>query len=161
MVTVMTKLEIILINIFVRGLIMNKIESIYKNFKEESKDTIVIIKNGIFYYTYNDDAIILWNLFDYKIKDDNELGFGSNSYSKVLSKLKDKNLSYIVYDSSSNKLDEYLTDNNLYNTYLRISKNKYNDSKLSNNLVNKINLLLEDNKDNYNVINDFLDSLLR
>ena len=81
---------------------MNKIESIYKNFKEESKDTIVIIKNGIFYYTYNDDAIILWNLFDYKIKDDNELGFGSNSYSKVLSKLKDKNLSCIVYDSSSN-----------------------------------------------------------
>ena len=140
---------------------MNKIESIYKNFKEKNKDTIVIIKNGIFYYTYNDDAIILWNLFDYKIRDDNELGFGSNSYSKVLDTLKSKNLSFIVYDSSSNKLDEYQNDNNLYNTYLRISKSKYNDSKLSNNLINKINLLLEDNKDNYNVINDFLDSLLR
>ena len=57
-------------------------------------------------------------------------------------------------------IDKYESNNNLYNTYLRISKNKYNDSKLSNNLVNKINLLLEDNKDNYNVINEFLDSLL-
>ena len=81
---------------------MKKIEINYNNLKSDNKNIIVIIKNGIFYYTYDDDAIILWNFFDYKIKDDNELGFGSNSYSKVLSKHKDKNLSCIVYDSSSN-----------------------------------------------------------
>lgn len=139
---------------------MSKNEKLYESLKSLNDKSIVIIKNGIFYYTYNDDAIVLWHLFDYKIRDDNELGFGSNSYIKVLDNLRSKNLNYIVYDSLSNVIDKYESNNNLYNTYLRISKNKYNDSKLSNNLVNKINLLLEDNKDNYNVINEFLDSLL-
>ena len=47
---------------------MSKNEKLYESLKSLNDKSIVIIKNGIFYYTYNDDAIVLWHLFDYKIR---------------------------------------------------------------------------------------------
>ncbi len=137
---------------------MSKIEKCYNNCKDDNKDILVIVKSGIFYYSYNDDAILLWYLFEYKIKD-NELGFSSNSYSKVISNLKFKHISFIVYDLDCNVLDEYSNKDDFYSSYSKAASIKHLEKEKINDLINKINLLLEISNDNYDKINNYLDSL--
>ena len=69
-----------------------KIIEKYNLNKNKYPKYIILIKVGIFYETYNEDAYILNNLFNYKIKEINNnkrLGFPTNSYDKVITKLKE------------------------------------------------------------------------
>lgn len=139
---------------------MSKIRRLYDSHKENDNYTLIIIKNGIFYYSYSEDAVILWFLFDYKIKDDTELGFGTNSYDKVLKELRKSNISFKVFSSSDVILDSYDADYNLYKSYHALSDKKYKESKELESLFSKVKLLVESDRDNYNLINKYLDKLL-
>ncbi len=46
-------------------------------------------KNGLFYDVFNEEAIILHFLFDYKIKD-NRVSFPDNALAKILNMLEEK-----------------------------------------------------------------------
>ena len=59
---------------------------LYNLYKEKYSNSLIIIKEGIFYKTFHDDAKIIWYLFEYKyIKD--IVSFGSASYDKVIDRL--------------------------------------------------------------------------
>ena len=64
-------------------------------YKEHYNYSIILVKEGIFYKTYSDDALILWYLFEYKYIN-NCTSFGINSYDKVLDKLRHLDLAFLV-----------------------------------------------------------------
>ena len=74
----------------------------YYNLKNEYKNSIILIKIGLFYNAYNEDAIIIHNLTKYKLYNNNGImctSFTDKSIDLVLSKLISMNVSYIVKTS--------------------------------------------------------------
>lgn len=85
--------------------------------KIHSKD-LVMIKIGSFYHAYGKDAYILSYLFGYKIKksegDSSNCGFPIDSISKVMAKLEEKKINYVLLDRRNNyEVDEKLDNGNL------------------------------------------------
>ena len=74
----------------------------YYNLKNEYKNSIILIKIGLFYNAYNEDAIIIHNLTKYKLYNNNGImctSFTDKSIDLVLSRLRSMNVSYIVKTS--------------------------------------------------------------
>ncbi len=90
---------------------------------------------------------------------DNELGFSSNSYSRVISELRNKHINFVTYDLDENVLDKCCYNDNFYFSYIKAANAKFSKNEKLNFLINKINLLIEISDNNYDKINDFLDSL--
>lgn len=59
----------------------------YKSHKERKPKNVIFIKEGSFYKTYLDDAILIWHLFGYKWNNDS-IAFGITPSSKVFDELK-------------------------------------------------------------------------
>ncbi len=81
----------------------------YYNLKNEYKNSIILIKIGLFYNTYNEDAIIIHNLTKYKLYNNNGImctSFTDKSIDLVLSRLRSMNVSYIV--KTSKELTKYI-----------------------------------------------------
>lgn len=81
----------------------------YYNLKNEYKDSIILIKIGLFYNTYIEDAIIIHNLTRYKLYNNNGImctSFTDKSIDLVLSRLRSMNVSYIV--KTSKELTKYI-----------------------------------------------------
>lgn len=74
----------------------------YISIKREYKECLVLIKDGSFYITFYDDALILNYLFNYKVIN-----------NKVLSKLDNNNISYYIDDNYNNIL--YNAKTNYFN----------------------------------------------
>ena len=73
---------------FIRKRLVMKIYDVYKENKNKYKKYVVLIKVGNFYETYGDDGFLLYNLFDYKVKDVGNVkrvGFPLIAYNKVIS----------------------------------------------------------------------------
>ena len=73
-----------------------KLKNFYLDIKSNNKDLIVLVKYGNFYKCFEDDSYIINYLLNYKINNKNSLGFKVNAVDKVLSILKDNNISCIV-----------------------------------------------------------------
>lgn len=61
---------------------------------------IELQKQGIFVNAYDESAIILHNIFDYKLGEQDKIykvGFPGGSLNKVLNTLEDKKISYVYY----------------------------------------------------------------
>lgn len=113
---------------------------LYLKFKYDNGDKIIIIKNGEFYYVYNDDAFIINYLFKYKlvhINDRYHICFPFNSLSNIKFILKNKNIGYITYDGIIKDIS--FGDSEIYNKTLI----KYYDKKCRDELIEKISLILE------------------
>ena len=82
----------------------------YIKIRNKFKDCVVLIKSGIFYYTYDKDALMLSFIMGYK-KINNRVGFPINNLEKVLSIL--SNLRINVY--VDNMIFEH---GDMYNIYL-------------------------------------------
>lgn len=93
---------------------------------------IIFRKSGNFYSVFDDDAIILHSLFNYKIKD-YRVGFPISSIDKVTDKLKELHVDY--------KLDDIIThfEDNNYENILIESKNKTSLDYKINEIIEKIN----------------------
>ena len=72
---------------------------------------ITFRKQGNFYSVFDDDAIILHSLFNYKIKD-SRVGFPISSIDKIESKLKELHVDYKLNDTITH-FDDNNYDNNI------------------------------------------------
>lgn len=101
-----------------------------------------MIKVGIFYEVYEEDAFILHNLCNYKIVGKSKrVGFPINSLNNVISNLKNKKINYIVVDNDIVKE--------------RFNKNSYDDftyyDRSNVDRINDINKKLLGLKDEYSI----------
>lgn len=125
----------------------------YLEVKEQYKYSIIIIKSGIFYVSFNEDAKILSYLFNYKVKDNSDyliVGFPEKVLDKIINKFEESNLSYITikmnetYVSKRNDLTQ-----NKYERLMEKSTNIY----LIENRIKEILGKLEKLKGTSNIIN--------
>lgn len=100
-----------------------KIENTIKVFKEIHPTSIIMIKMGTFYHAYGRDSYILSYLFNYQVKkiqtNYSTCGFPASGLSKVLSKLEELEISYIILNKSENY--EIIEEEDFK------GKNKYNE----------------------------------
>jgi len=126
------------------------LKELYNKYKFDYKDYILLIKSGNFYICLNNDAIVMNNIFNYKIKESTnfiKVGFPINSELKVRSYLDNIKVNYVIIDKEiidkrkfqDNKYSEYNTKHN-YKVYLNRIK-RINDmlkANLSNNNISSI-----------------------
>lgn len=112
-----------------------------------NKDCICLIKIGNFYHTYGKDSYILSYLFNYKVDlFKNECGFPVVSLNRVLAKLEEEKINYLVIDKRNNFDVDSKQDFKDLNRYEKIyfkSKNYVNYKaridNIENNLLELIN----------------------
>ena len=126
-----------------------KIYDKYLDYKSKYPSYIIILKEGSFYKTYGDDAIILWYLFDYKWNK-NSIGFSINAKEKVVDKLKELELSYLIDDNINNGNIE------VYELYIKIAKLKYNKYIKIEEIINIVSDILNKDINKYNDIKNYL-----
>ena len=92
----------------------------YYDLKVRYPDSLVLVKNGSFYTTFNDDAYILNYLFGYKIVNNEKIGFPTSNITKVIDKLTTEKINYyldnlVVFNPNNYSNVLYLAKNNYYN----------------------------------------------
>ena len=119
-----------------------KVVNIVKAIKQIHPEYIVLIKIGKFYYSYSKDAYIVSYIFNYKLKIVEEnirvCAFPVFILNKIIAKLEENKINYIVIDRRNNyEVDEKIDNGNLnkYNFYLEKSK-RYINQKNRNNHIN-------------------------
>ncbi len=130
-----------------------KLKDKHKELKKQYPTSIILIKSGNFYTTYNEDALILNSIFLYQIIN-NRIGFPLNSLDKVTSKLNELSINYIVIIDSKEDNIEY--DDNKYLDYYTKAKKEEFIIKTNELLLERISFLLK-NRDNYEKIKRFID----
>lgn len=118
-----------------------------------NKKSILIRKVGLFYNVFDNDALIINYLFDYKIIN-NRCGFPINAIEKVKNTLSDKKVNYIIDDEmvdfkKENKYMFYLTkaiDKNRLYEFINEMKNKIEclDEEDMLDLISKIKELIDE-----------------
>ena len=73
---------------------MNK-ESLYNLVKMNNKEKVVLVKYGNFYKAYENDAILLWGLFGYRVID-GKISFPLSVFGTVVSKLTRLGMNVVV-----------------------------------------------------------------
>ena len=97
---------------------------------------VILTKDGKFYYSYEEDAVIMFYLFRYKIIDD-KVGFSVKNLNRVINAFRKNNISYYVDDT----YQEF--DNNKYYEILDKSKLYYELSLDIDDIVNYLNNNIE------------------
>ena len=92
--------------------------------KEIHKEYVCLFKSGSFSHAYGKDAYILSYIFEYKVKNigdrEADAGFPLNALPKILAKLEQKKINYLVVDNRNNfEIDQENNNGNL-NNYLEI-----------------------------------------
>lgn len=117
----------------------------YEKIKEDYKTSIVIIKYGLFYNVFSEDAIIINYLTNYKLfYNNNKLcaSFTDKSISLVLSRLRVRKISYIVVNKKIT--EEYLGSIISYNEVLKESNRNNQKILLIEKIIDILNHLNED-----------------
>lgn len=107
----------------------------YKEYKNKNLQSLVLIKSGVFFETYDSDCKIMVDLFNYQIKNFKNFsrtGFPVNNIEKVKEKLNKKNINYIIIDDRNVTNIEF--ENNRYNFYVnkRVDKRLYKNHYQTN-----------------------------
>lgn len=114
-----------------------KVYDLYKQTKTKYPKFVIIIKVGIFYEVYGEDAYIMANLFNYKVKKlDNcvRAGFPISAYNKVISTFHNCKINYLVIDK---EIIKKKFNRNNYGVYL--TKNLNIDGRIEN-IYSRLNL---------------------
>lgn len=136
-----------------------KIIEKYKLYKKQYPKQLVLIKDGIFYKTFYDDALIILYLFDYKYIN-NSISFGITPYEKVLSKLYKLDIGYVVFNQVNEILNVKLDEEN-YLSYISLSKKNYQKIIKNKGINKKLDKILKQSSNNYILVNNFLDEFLK
>ena len=102
------------------------------------KFDIVFIRVGTFYQVYGKDSYIISYLFDYKIKFVEKIstcGFPKNSINRIMAKLEELKINYIIVDKKNNYDVDLFYDNKNLNTYEKY----YSQAKIYVNLKIRVN----------------------
>ena len=114
----------------------------YNNIKNANPDSIVIIKNGIFYNTFYDDAKIISYIMNYKLFYYNNIlcvSFPDKNLYLLLSRLRIRNVGYIVIDNKN--IESYIGAPFSYNSLLNEAKIVKDKELIINKIVNKLKTL--------------------
>lgn len=125
----------------------------YTKYKYDFNDYVLLIKNGNFYICLNKDALVLSNIFGYKIietKNFIKSGFPIGSLEKIINKLNKLNVNYLVIEEEI--IHKKRFENNEYNEYINNSEYVINLSR-----INKIYDILKANVKNKNINNILLE----
>lgn len=129
-----------------------KIIDMYFNYKEKYSEYIVLMKIGYFFEIYGEDSKTMNALFGYNIKkyyNTYRCGFPVNSLNKVLDKLKENKINYVIVDKVNVISKKKFRENNY----------KSQMSKLEiQNRIKDINLKLKNNINRYD-INELLNKI--
>lgn len=124
-----------------------KIENTIKVFKEIHPTSIIMIKMGTFYHAYGRDSYILSYLFNYQVKkiqtNYSTCGFPASGLSKVLSKLEELEISYIILSKSENYEIVEEEDFKGKNKYNEMYNKSYNYVSRKNRIDSIYQFLLE------------------
>lgn len=131
---------------------------IFKSYKSKYPNMVIIIKEGIFYKSYEKDSVILWYLFDYKINN-YTVAFGTVPYDKVISRFQKIGLGFVVVDKCGELL-KFDTDDKVYLTYYDLANKALEREKMEKDLIEKVKLVFNKSLKNYDELNKYLDSLL-
>ena len=135
-----------------------RLKEFYSKVKDNNEEVVVFIRYGNFYRCYYNDAYIVSYLFDYKLSDKKSTGFPICNIDKVLSILKNNNISCIVINDINNVIN-YICINNKYNSFLDLSKKNYTLNEALFSINKEAKELLIENINNYNVIIRFIRSI--
>ena len=111
----------------------------YLNIKDNNKDIVIIIKYGLFYNAFNEDAIIISYLSNYKLFYNNDylcVSFTDKSLYIVLTRLRVRNINYIVINKE--KIEKYIGNINDYDKNLKEASLVKERELLINKLIEKI-----------------------
>lgn len=111
----------------------------YLNIKDNNKDIVIIIKYGLFYNAFNEDAIIISYLSNYKLFYNNDylcVSFTDKSLYIVLTRLRVRNINYIVINKE--KIEKYIGNINEYDKNLKEASLVKERELLINKLIEKI-----------------------
>lgn len=118
---------------------------------------VVIRKAGGFYNVFDDDAIIVSYLTNYKIVG-GKCGFPSNTLDKVVNLLCNNKVNYVVRDNMNDIDKKDFKRNNKYNKVLDAGKKKINMQYRINKILNKIDgLSFEDLNNLLDRIEEYID----
>lgn len=128
--------------------------TVIKSIKQIHNKDIVFVKIGKFYYCYGKDAYIISYFFEYKLNlIENTVyscGFPSQSLNKILARLENKKINYVIVDRRNNyEVEEKENFKNL-NSYDKC----YMDAKEKIGIkirIQKINNYLLENMDKPNI----------
>ena len=98
------------------------------------KTEITIIEGNLFCYAFDEDAIILNYLFDYKMKN-GQIGFPKNSINKITSVLDNEKIDYKMI--GENALEKTFAKENQYETILKKAQEN-NETKSIKEEINEI-----------------------
>ena len=118
------------------------IKNVIEVVKQVHKEEIVFVKIGKFYQVYGKDAYIVSYLFEYKLKKVEEVhmcGFPESSKNRVIAKIEEKKINYIILDRRNNYEVEEINDNKNLNTYSKYFEKarKYINCKIRIDKINK------------------------
>lgn len=107
-----------------------KLKEQYLSYKLQYSDAVVLLKSGMFYLTFCQDAYLIHSLLGYKIIND-KVGFPVDSATKVKEKLSDLSINYIFYGE---ELEQKFFPDNQYFFYLK----KVEEEKFYNQIVRSL-----------------------
>lgn len=101
---------------------------------------LVLNSNGLFYETYNEDAMIINFLFGYKINK-KKASFPISSKNKVINILENKKINYKINDNNDSSYEKDFKNLNCYQKTLdKAYKISFREKKL-NNIIKKLRKL--------------------
>ena len=113
----------------------------YYKYKLDHRNYLILIKIGSFYECFDKDAFIINKLFNYKLKRINnnfKLGFPIKTIDKIILKLNEENINYLIIDEEIEKKE--FKNNNYINYNFNMEEIFYNTLR-----VEKIIDYLNDN----------------
>ena len=113
---------------------------------------VKLFKTGMFYNAYGDDAIILFELMNYKVSFKGSAGFPEKSLSKVLNKLESVKIGYSVFEKDAITF-YFVGIDKIYNKTLKEGLKHLDLAKRLENLYNKIDKMNENELKIYGIIN--------
>lgn len=122
--------------------------NIVQNIKQIKKEDIIFVQVGNFYNCYGKDAYIISYLFNYKISIIDDIcmvSFPKTAYNKVISKLENIKINYIVLDKRNNYEEEKNNNKNL-NKYAEFYEKARNEIAIKIR-IEKIQKYLSKTKD--------------
>ena len=127
----------------------------YESLKKDNKKSIILIKEGVFYKTFNEDAIILWYIMNYRLTN-GSLAFSLNVSNKVFDELRKKEISYITMSEDTLKV---MGNDEVYDLYNKLANYYYDKYKKKEELTSLLDNLLEKDLENYDKIFNFFQSI--
>ena len=98
--------------------------------------SIIIRKSGGFYQVFDNDALIISYLFDYKIIN-YKCGFPLVAINKVINTLEEKKINFIIKDEE--EVVKNFRNKNTYSKYLEKARVKDNINNRIKSILDKIN----------------------